>query len=92
MAARRPLPPDAEVAINGREPFLVNGGNTVKVLSAAFLADLEGDWRQFGKKIFPILREKHQEPFYFNGLVALSWVIRWEAGETEGAGLARQPL
>jgi hypothetical protein len=53
---------------------------------------LEGDWPQFGKKIFPILREKHQEPSYFNRLVALSWVIPWEAGETAGAGLARQPL
>ncbi|HEV3115167.1 MAG TPA: hypothetical protein VGY99_32190 [Candidatus Binataceae bacterium] len=81
MAARRPLPPDAEVAINGREPFLVNGGNTVKALSAAFLADLEDDWRQSGKKIFPILREKHPQA-YFSGLVALSRVIRWEAGET----------
>ena len=75
---RRPLPADAEVAINGRvEPFLINGGNTVKTLSAAFLADLQEDWLQFGKKIFPVLREKHPQA-YFNGLVALSKVIRWE--------------
>ena len=32
---------------------------------------------QFGKKIFPVLREKHPQA-YFNGLVALSKVIRWE--------------
>jgi hypothetical protein len=75
---RRPPPADAEVAINGRvEPFLINGGNTVKTLSAGFLADLQEDWLQFGKKIFPILREKHPQA-YFNGLVALSRVIRWE--------------
>jgi hypothetical protein len=75
---RRPLPADAEVAINGRvEPFLINGGNTVKTLSAGFLADLQEDWLQFGKKIFPILREKHPQA-YFIGLAALSRVIRWE--------------
>jgi hypothetical protein len=75
---RRPLPADAEVAINGRvEPFLINGGNTVKTLSAAFLADLQEDWLSHGKKIFPILREKFPQA-YFNGLVALSKVIRWE--------------
>ena len=81
---RRPLPADAEVAINGRvEPFLINGGNTVKTLSAGFLADLQEDWLQFGKKIFPILREKHPQA-YFNGLVALSRVIRWK-DQAEGA-------
>jgi hypothetical protein len=30
----------------------------VKSLSAAFLADLEEDWRNHGKEIFPVLREK----------------------------------
>ena len=74
----------ASSKFHGRiEPVLVNGGNTVKVLSAAFLADLEEDWRQHGKKIFPVLREKHPQA-YFNGLVALSRVIRWE-DVSEGA-------
>ena len=68
MTRRRPLPEDAEVAISGRiEPVLVNGGATIKSMSAAFLADLQEDWLQFGKKIFPILREKHPQA-YFNGL------------------------
>jgi hypothetical protein len=84
MTRRRALPEDAEVAISGRiEPVLVNGGATIKSMSAAFLADLQEDWLQFGKKIFPILREKHPQA-YFNGLVALSRVIRWE-DQAEGA-------
>jgi hypothetical protein len=52
-------------------------------LSASFLADLEEDWRAHGKKIFPILREKFPQA-YFNGLVALSRIIRWES-ESETA-------
>jgi hypothetical protein len=78
MATRRPLPPDAEVQISGRiHPFVVNGGNTVKTLSAAFLADLQEDWLAHGKKVFPVLRDKFPQA-YFNGLVALSRIIRWE--------------
>jgi hypothetical protein len=50
---------------------------TVKALSAAFLADLQEDWLAHGKEVFPILREKFPQA-YFNGLVALSRVIRWE--------------
>jgi hypothetical protein len=46
-------------------------------LSAAFLADLEEDWRSYGKKIFPIPRDKYPQT-YFGGLVALSKIIRWE--------------
>jgi hypothetical protein len=48
-------------------------------LSAAFLADLEDDWRTHGKEVFPILRTKFPQA-YFAGLVALSKVIRWEVG------------
>ena len=78
MAAKRPLPPDAtELAIGRVQPLLINGGNTVKTLSAAFLADLQEDWLAHGKKVFPVLREKFLQA-YFNGLVALSRVIRWE--------------
>jgi hypothetical protein len=62
---------------------VLNGGNTVRSLSASFLADLEEDWRLHGKKIFPILREKFPQA-YFNGLVALSRIIRWES-ENEAA-------
>jgi hypothetical protein len=43
---------------------------------------LEEDWRAHGKKVFPVLREKHPQA-YFGGLVALSKVIKWDAAETE---------
>ena len=68
--------------INGKmEPSLIEGGQ-VKILSIGFLADLEEDWRAHGKKVFPVLREKHPQA-YFGGLVALSKVIKWDAAETE---------
>ena len=67
--------------INGKmERSLIEGGQ-VKALSIGFLADLEEDWRAHGKKVFPVLREKHPQA-YFGGLVALSKVIKWDA-ETE---------
>jgi hypothetical protein len=73
----------AEVMINGKmEPSLIEGGQLVKTLSIGFLADLEEDWRAHGKKVFPVLREKHPQA-YFGGLVALSKVIKWDAAETE---------
>jgi hypothetical protein len=82
MAPRKPLPPDAEVMINGKmEPLLIEGGQLVKTLSIGFMADLEEDWRIHGKKIFPILREKYPQA-YFGGLVALSKVIKWDANDT----------
>ena len=80
MARKRQLPANAEVAVyRTTEPILINGGQTVKSLSAAFLADLEDDWRAHGKEVFPILRTKFPQA-YFAGLVALSKVIRWEVG------------
>jgi hypothetical protein len=52
----------AEVMINGKmEPSLIEGGQLVKTLSIGFLADLEEDWRAHGKKVFPVLREKHPQ-------------------------------
>jgi hypothetical protein len=61
--------------ITGRmHPFVVNGGITVKALSAAFLADLQEDWLAHGKEVFPILREKFPQA-YFNGLMALSRIL-----------------
>jgi hypothetical protein len=78
MPRSRQIRPDAEVAVYGRvQPFLVNGGQTIKTLSAAFLIDLEEDWRAHGKRIFPILREKYPQA-YFSGLVALSKIMRME--------------
>ena len=82
MPPRRRLPPNAEIAVRAHmEPVLLKGGETVKSLSTAFLADLEEDWRTHGKKVFPVLREKYPQA-YFGGLVALAKMIRWEtAGE-----------
>ena len=80
MPRKRQLRPDAEIVLSGTaEPILRNGAQTVKTLSAAFLADLEDDWRSHGKKIFPVLRDKYPQA-YFAGLVTLSKVIRWEVG------------
>jgi hypothetical protein len=82
MAPRKPLPPDAEVMINGKmEPLLIEGGQLVKTLAIGFLADLEEDWRAHGKKVFPVLREKYPQA-YFGGLVALSKLIKWDANDT----------
>ncbi len=81
MPPRRRLPPNAETAVRAHmEPVLLKGGETVKSLSTAFLADLEEDWRTHGKKVFPVLREKYPQA-YFGGLVALAKMIRWETAE-----------
>jgi hypothetical protein len=41
MPRKRQLPAGAEIAIRGHvEPVLLNGGQTIKSLSAGFLADL----------------------------------------------------
>lgn len=78
MPRIRAIRPDAEVAVYGKvQPFLVNGGQTIKTLSAAFLIDLEEDWRAHGKSIFRVLREKYPQA-YFSGLVALSKIVRLE--------------
>jgi hypothetical protein len=62
-------------------PVLLKGGETVKSLSAAFLADLEEDWRQHGKEIFPVLREKYPQA-YFQGIMSLARIIRWDVDPT----------
>jgi hypothetical protein len=70
-----------EVVIRGNvEPSLVHDGQVAKSLSLGFLADLQEDWIAHGKKVFPVLREKHPQA-YFGGLVALSKMIRWETAE-----------
>jgi hypothetical protein len=63
------------------EPVLLKGGVTVKSLSIAFLADLEEDWRNHGKEIFPILRAKYPQA-YFQGIVSLARIIRWDVEST----------
>ena len=64
------------------EPVLLKGGETVKSLSTAFLADLEEDWRHHGKEIFPILRAKYPQA-YFQGVVSLARIIKWDVDPTD---------
>jgi hypothetical protein len=81
MPRKRQLPACAEIAIRGHvEPVLLNGGQTIKSLSAVFLADLERHWRVHGPKVLDVLAEKYPQA-YFSGMVALSKVIKWEVGE-----------
>ena len=80
MTRIRPFAPNAEVAMRRTlEPLILKGSGTVKTLSTAFLADLENDWRNHGRQIFPVLREKYPQA-YFAGLVNLARIIRWEVG------------
>jgi hypothetical protein len=80
MPRKRALPEDAEVAISGTiEPVLVNGGATIKSMSAAFMADVERAWRKHGPKVLDVLAEKYPQAF-FAGMVAMTKVIRWETG------------
>jgi hypothetical protein len=91
MPRKRQLPAGAEIAIRGHvEPVLLNGGQTVqtvKTLSAVFLADLERHWRTHGTKVLDILAEKYPHA-YFSGMVALSKVMRWETA-TDAGGFDR---
>jgi hypothetical protein len=88
MPRKRALPEDAEIAISGRiEPVLVNGGATIKSMSAAFMADVERAWRQHGAKVLDVLAEKYPQAF-FGGMVAMTKVIRWETA-TDAGGFDR---
>ena len=91
MPRPRALPPSAEVAVRAHvEPILLKGGGTVKSLSAAFLADLEEDWRQHGKEIFSVLREKYPQA-YFQGIVSLARIIKWDVDPTGAFGRTLSP-
>jgi hypothetical protein len=88
MTRRRALPEDAEVAISGRiEPVLVNGGATIKSMSAAFMADVERAWRKHGPKVLDVLAEKYPQAF-FGGMVAMSKIVRWDT-TTDDTGFGR---
>jgi hypothetical protein len=91
MAPRRPLPPDAEVVVNGHiEPLLLSGGQVVKTLSIAFLADFEQHWRKHGRAVLDRLAEKCPQA-YFAGAVALGKSIRWETAEEDLSGGGMTP-
>jgi hypothetical protein len=72
------------------EPVLLKGGEMVKSLSAAFLADLEEDWRNHGKEIFPILRAKFPQA-YFQGILSLARILKWDADPTGAFGRSLSP-
>ena len=61
------------------EPILLKGGDTVKTMSAEFLADVEQHWRQHDTKILDVVAEKHPQA-YFAGMVSLARIIKWEIG------------
>jgi hypothetical protein len=72
------------------EPILLKGGGTVKALSADFLADLHEDWRIHGEEIFEVVREKYPQ-VYFNGMLVLSRMIRWQDGTVGDVEKPRTP-
>jgi hypothetical protein len=91
MPPRRRLPANAEIAVRAHmEPVLLKGGETVKSLSTAFLADLEEDWRNHGEEIFPILRAKYPQA-YFQGIVSLARIIKWDVDPTDVFDRALSP-
>ena len=61
------------------------GGRVSPPAASTFsdLADLEEDWRHHGKEIFPILRAKYPQA-YFQGIVSLARIIRWDVDPTDG--------
>jgi hypothetical protein len=88
---KRQLPADAELIVRGKiEPMLLNGGQTIKSLSAGFLADLEQHWRTHKTKILDVLADKYPQA-YFSGMVTLSKVIRWEDGTMGDFGHSLTP-
>src|SRR5271167_908148 len=56
----------------------LRGTRNVRTISAAFIADWEEDWREHGKQVLAIVREKFPER-YFEGLVKMAQVLRIEA-------------
>jgi hypothetical protein len=68
--------------------LLVNGGATIKSMSAAFMADVERPWRKHGAKVLDVLAEKYPQAF-FGGMVAMTKVIRWETATDAGGSIAR---
>jgi len=79
------------VAVSGHvEPLLLHGGQVVKTLSVAFLADFEQHWRTHGRKVLDILAEKYPQA-YFGGAVALAKSIKWETAEEDLSDGAMTP-
>jgi hypothetical protein len=62
------------------EPVLINGGGTIKALSAEFLYDLQKFWKVNKEQVLKDVATKYPAQF-FAGMVTLSKVVRWEVGE-----------
>jgi hypothetical protein len=71
-------------AVPVQTPLLLHGGQVVKTLSVAFLADFEQHWRTHGRKVLDILAEKYPQA-YFGGS------IRWETAEEDLSGGGMTP-
>jgi hypothetical protein len=56
----------------------------------SFLADLEEDWRNHGKEIFPILRAKFPQA-YFQGILSLARILKWDVDPTGAFGRSLSP-
>jgi hypothetical protein len=86
---RRPVPKNTEVIMRG-EPVLINGGGTIKALSAEFLYDVQQYWRKNKTTVLDDVAKKYPAQF-FAGMVSLSKVMRWEMGEPGAFDRPRTP-
>jgi hypothetical protein len=69
---------------------LINGGGTIKALSAEFLFDLQQHWRKSREQVLDDVAKKYPAQ-YFAGMVTLAKVIRWEIGEPGAFDRPRSP-
>ena len=86
---QRALPKNTEVIMRG-EPVLVNGGGTIKALSAEFLFDLQKHWRKSREQVLDDVAKKYPAQ-YFASMVTLAKVVRWEIGEPGAFDRPRSP-
>jgi hypothetical protein len=56
---------------------LVNGGQTLKTMSAAFMVDVEKAWRRHGSEALDVLAKKYPALF-FAGMVGMSKIVNWD--------------
>jgi hypothetical protein len=69
---------DIELAIpRNRPPSIVNGGNTIRTLSARYISDLQDHWVKHGKKALDIYCEKFPDR-YVENYAMLARVVRLE--------------
>ena len=71
---------DAELAVMGHHqpPMIVNGGRTIRTLSAGFIAKWQDHFDKKGHAIFDLMYDSYPKE-YFEGLIVMSRVIRLEA-------------